>query len=150
VELISLMCERARRWSSLRVDGELSELESALLDAHLGRCPACAEFARGAEAVSEALAAAGLEEARIELVLPRSRRFTALARTGAVAATIACIGAGLAAFGHTGTGSATALKPVAMVAAGDSTNELRSLRREALILHNRVIPRNRQVPGESV
>jgi hypothetical protein len=32
MELVPLLCERARRWSSLRVDGELSELECRLLD----------------------------------------------------------------------------------------------------------------------
>ena len=31
------LCARARFWVSLRVDGELSELEGALLDAHLAR-----------------------------------------------------------------------------------------------------------------
>ena len=30
----SSRCERARFWASLRADGELSELESALLHAH--------------------------------------------------------------------------------------------------------------------
>ena len=34
-ELRPHMCERAREWGSLRLDGELSELERVLLDAHL-------------------------------------------------------------------------------------------------------------------
>jgi anti-sigma factor RsiW len=34
-------CERARFWASLRLDGELSELEGASLDVHLARCAAC-------------------------------------------------------------------------------------------------------------
>ena len=38
------MCERAREWASLRLDGELSELERALLDAHTRNCAACAEY----------------------------------------------------------------------------------------------------------
>jgi predicted anti-sigma-YlaC factor YlaD len=54
-------CERARAWASLRADGELSELEAALLDAHLDRCDGCRSFARGAEAV-----AAALRHARVE------------------------------------------------------------------------------------
>ena len=45
-------CDRAREWSSLRLDGELSELESALLEAHLKHCTACAAFAVAAEAVA--------------------------------------------------------------------------------------------------
>jgi predicted anti-sigma-YlaC factor YlaD len=57
----SHVCGRARAWASLRADDELSELESALLDAHLGRCAACRSFARGAEEVANALRAARLE-----------------------------------------------------------------------------------------
>ena len=41
----SLLCERARGWVSLSLDGELSEFERALLDAHLGRCAECSVFA---------------------------------------------------------------------------------------------------------
>src|SRR5581483_3650779 len=37
-------CERARAWVSLRLDDEISELEDAMLEAHLGRCAACREF----------------------------------------------------------------------------------------------------------
>jgi hypothetical protein len=37
-------CDRARQWSSLRLDGELSELESVLLDKHLEMCGACLAF----------------------------------------------------------------------------------------------------------
>jgi predicted anti-sigma-YlaC factor YlaD len=45
----------------LELDGELSELETALLDAHLGRCVPCAAFARDVRAFSRALRAAPLE-----------------------------------------------------------------------------------------
>ena len=34
-------CDRAREWVSLELDGELSELGAARLDAHLVRCAAC-------------------------------------------------------------------------------------------------------------
>lgn len=37
-------CERARQWSSLRLDGELSQVESGLLDRHLAACAACRRF----------------------------------------------------------------------------------------------------------
>jgi anti-sigma factor RsiW len=40
-------CERAREWSSLRLDGELSELEEALLDKHLESCALCEAFDAG-------------------------------------------------------------------------------------------------------
>ncbi|HXK15518.1 MAG TPA: zf-HC2 domain-containing protein, partial [Gaiellaceae bacterium] len=57
----SHLCERARWWASLRADGELSELESALLDAHLGRCASCRTFARGTEEIAAALRSARLQ-----------------------------------------------------------------------------------------
>ena len=41
-------CARAREAASARADGELSELESGALDAHLHGCPACRDFARSA------------------------------------------------------------------------------------------------------
>lgn len=39
-----LACDRARRWSSLDVDGELSQLERALLRRHLEGCRPCHTF----------------------------------------------------------------------------------------------------------
>lgn len=45
-------CARARRWVSLRIDGELSELESALLDAHLAVCVDCRAFFDEAQALT--------------------------------------------------------------------------------------------------
>ena len=38
-------CDRAREYASLRLDGELSEFERALLDSHIERCPSCRAFA---------------------------------------------------------------------------------------------------------
>ena len=49
------VCERARAWVSLALDGELSELERRLLDAHVGRCAACDAFAAELEGVVEGL-----------------------------------------------------------------------------------------------
>src|SRR6476469_1307277 len=49
------LCARARFWASLRLDGELSELEGALLDAHLAQCADCGAFATSAEASTAAL-----------------------------------------------------------------------------------------------
>src|SRR3954454_17246769 len=48
----SHLCERARLWASLRADGELSELEGALLDAHLARCAECRSVAGGVGALA--------------------------------------------------------------------------------------------------
>ena len=56
-----LQCERARAWVSLWADGELSELESALLDTHLAGCGECRSFARDAEELTVVLRGARLE-----------------------------------------------------------------------------------------
>jgi len=59
--LQSAICERARSWISLREDDELSEFECALLDAHLARCAACAEFAADVSSTTLTLRAQPLE-----------------------------------------------------------------------------------------
>src|SRR6266545_4622365 len=41
----SWACDRARQAVSLGLDSELSQLERVLLERHLDRCAACAEFA---------------------------------------------------------------------------------------------------------
>jgi predicted anti-sigma-YlaC factor YlaD len=151
MDVISLMCERARRWSSLRVDGELSELESALLDAHLGGCHSCRAFAQGTETVAAALAVTPLEEPTpFAFKVPRRRRARRVFQSAAVATLVlvAAIAAGLAGIGAHGS-SARAVKPVVMVSTLDTPNELRQLRRAGLIQQGREAPRNRRVPVES-
>lgn len=130
MEPLSQLCERARTWASLRADGELSELEAALLDAHLGRCPACTDFARGFEDVAGALRATTLERpAPLALSLPR-RRLRAL---HAAAAAVVVVGAGIAALVAAPSGQHASVKPVAMVAAAESPDGLRQLRRPLLV-----------------
>ena len=65
-------CERARQWASLRVDGELSELEDSLLEKHLEGCSSCSAFAVGLAATTEAVRAVPLE--RPEISYPRFER----------------------------------------------------------------------------
>ena len=67
-------CERARQWSSLRIDGELSELEGALLDRHLGVCGPCLAFDRQLQASATALRAAPLEVPRRRFEFPEQPR----------------------------------------------------------------------------
>ena len=55
-------CERARQWASLRIDGELSELEDALLEKHLEGCVSCSAFAIRLAATTEAVRAAPQEQ----------------------------------------------------------------------------------------
>lgn len=148
----SHLCERARSWASLRADGELSELESALLDAHLGRCTSCRTFARGTEEIAAALRSAHLQRpapflVRAEIQRARHTGLRALQVAAAVAVVAA---AGVIAAVSGPSRSADAAKPVAMVAGVDSPDALRALRRPALIEQGRAIPRNRQLPGEAV
>jgi anti-sigma factor RsiW len=66
-------CERARQWASLRIDGELSELEDALLEKHLEACAPCRSFATRLSATAELLRATPQERPRIDYA-PRRRR----------------------------------------------------------------------------
>ena len=90
-------CERAREWASLRLDGELSELEQALLNAHLGRCAACAEYARNVTDVTQALRRAEASRLSVPVALPLGRRalpLRAVSAAAAAAAVVAAVGLG--------------------------------------------------------
>lgn len=76
----SVVCDRVRSQVSLRLDGELSELESRMVDAHLVRCAECRAFKAGAVAVTEQLRAAPLEPLAAPVVVRRPAR-TWVART---------------------------------------------------------------------
>jgi hypothetical protein len=137
------LCARARFWVSLRVDDELSELEGALLDAHLGRCAGCRDFALGADASTAAIRAASyVGHSPVVLSLPRSpRRFVAGAGIAAVVAAAAVAGVlvrGAVAPHSTG---ATAGRAVAVIASLDTPDQLRRLRRTTL-LNERRLPRD--------
>jgi anti-sigma factor RsiW len=91
------ICERAREWASLRLDGELSELERALLDAHTRRCGACAHYVEEIGAITASIRSAELEQPR-PVILPLRRSFawaTRALQAGAAAAAVLAITAGL-------------------------------------------------------
>jgi hypothetical protein len=154
MERLSQLCERARAWASLRADGELSELESALLDAHLGRCADCHAFSRSAQNMAFALRTAQLEHPAPVAVRPLTgshrRTFVRTAQFAVAAAFVVAAGF-LASASGPDRSSAPTSKPVAMVAGADSPDNLRELRRPGLIGQGRrELPRNRFVPGISV
>jgi hypothetical protein len=66
-------CERARQWASLRIDGELTELEDALLEKHLTACGPCRSFAARLTATTELVRATPQERPQIDYA-PRGRR----------------------------------------------------------------------------
>jgi len=84
-------CDQARSLVSLRLDDELSELEDALLETHLGACEGCREFADETAVATRELRAAPLERLAHPIWLPTPRRHAYLrglqtAAAGAVAA----------------------------------------------------------------
>ncbi len=140
------LCARVRFWASLRLDGELSELEGALLDAHLARCPECAAYAAGSETSVTVLRATPLEPAK-PVVLPVQRpgrhavAFVAAAALVGAAAILGALGDG----SRSTSGSPVAARSVAVVATVETPDQLRRLRRTTL-LNARPLPR--EISGE--
>lgn len=77
VKTLTKQCERARECASLRLDGELSEFEHALLVAHLARCEPCRSFASELEAVTEHVRTTPLARLDQPIALPSRRRLLA-------------------------------------------------------------------------
>jgi anti-sigma factor RsiW len=88
----SIVCERVRAQVSLRVDDELSQLESRMVDAHLARCETCREFEASVLRLTERLRSAPLEPIPAPVVVRRigrtwlSRAQVSMAAAVAVAA----------------------------------------------------------------
>ena len=97
VRQLTKQCERARECASLRLDGELSEFEQAILGAHLARCEPCRSFAAELDAVTTRLRNAPLEPLEQPVTLPARRRVSL--RRAEVAAAAALM---LTALGVTG------------------------------------------------
>ncbi|MGH3036204.1 MAG: zf-HC2 domain-containing protein [Gaiellaceae bacterium] len=90
------VCERAREWSSLRLDGELSVLEEELLERHLGVCELCADFEDGMRTTAGAMRAAPVERPSRRTRIPARRAAgfsTKRRRTAVVAAAALALGA---------------------------------------------------------
>ncbi len=144
------LCERAREWASLRLDGELSQLEQALLDAHLVRCAECRAYATESEALTLTLRMVDPEQPTAPIVLPR-RASGALRnfQTGVAAAMViaaAALGSALGVFERSMDAPEPGTLPAATSAAtseDESADALRKFRRPSLI-HQRyaLLPRN--------
>ncbi|NUR77571.1 MAG: zf-HC2 domain-containing protein [Thermoleophilia bacterium] len=135
------LCARARFWASLRVDGELSELEGALLDAHLERCERCRAVTEGFGAAATMLRAA--QPARIapvSVAVPRSHR-RLIGSIGVAVVLIVGVVAGTFIRGEVGSNPPSTPRAIAVVAAADLPDELRSLQRTRL-LDTRKLPRH--------
>ena len=86
-------CMLARESASVRLDGELSELEAARLDAHLRACADCRAYAEQVGAIAAQLRAAPLEPPAQPFALPRRRVFSGLRLQAAVAAAAVAVAA---------------------------------------------------------
>jgi predicted anti-sigma-YlaC factor YlaD len=70
----SVDCDRVRFQISLDLDGQLSELERAMVTAHLARCVACSAYRDDVAAATDRLRATPFEPLDSPVVLPRRRR----------------------------------------------------------------------------
>lgn len=92
-------CRQARQWGSLRLDGELSELERLLLRRHLSRCEQCRAFVAGMEGVTRLVRSTPPAELERPLAAPapqparRSPRTVRLVAATAVVVVAAAVGA---------------------------------------------------------
>jgi predicted anti-sigma-YlaC factor YlaD len=127
-------CDRAREYASLRLDGELSELEGALLDSHLDHCPSCRAFSEDLVGLTGQLRTAPLARPEFAVSLPR-RRFAALGRaqmSAAAAAIVSVVGIGTL-FGFLSSSATTTSRAAPRMSSLAAENrEFRDLRREVL------------------
>jgi anti-sigma factor RsiW len=83
-------CERARAWSSRQLDGELSDLEAAMLHRHTQRCESCATFVENTARLTQLLRKAPLERFASQIVVTRRRHHPRVLRTASMLAA-ACV-----------------------------------------------------------
>ena len=122
----SRQCETSREWTSLRLDGELSELEEAMLRRHIAGCADCEAYVAAAEAFTARLRSAPLESPRpmFEAAAERTGRSRFLG-VGAAAAAVAASAAVLFA---PGLGSRPASVELADLGAGTADVTLDAMR----------------------
>lgn len=127
----SANCDRARAWASLRLDGEISELEDAFLEAHLHRCAVCSEYEEGMRGAVLALREQPLEQLDHPVIVAGRRRISvrpvAVARAAAVVVAVIGVSAVLGTQSAKGPTSPAAKSPV-FAAEDDDLEQLRALR----------------------
>lgn len=127
-------CMRAREDASALLDGELSELEAAHLDAHLRDCGECAAYARELGALTVRLRVEPPAQPALPIFVARRRRPLARLHVAAAAVTILAATGSSFAFGHMlgsqgGARSATTGTTIARTALRPPSEVLSMLRR---------------------
>lgn len=84
-------CMRAREFVSAGLDGELSELEAAHLDGHLGACATCRAYAAGVAATAALLRSAPLERVDLPALHVSGRRSVSRVQLAAAALLVAAV-----------------------------------------------------------
>jgi predicted anti-sigma-YlaC factor YlaD len=129
-------CQRAREAVSAQLDGELAELGSARLAAHLRECAACSGYALEAAAIATRLRAAPLERPRQPIELSSRRRPGA--RIAAAAAVVAAAAVAAVALGHSLSPSSQPVR----TATGATTPSLQQdiVSQHILAMERRLVP----------
>ena len=135
-------CERAREFLSLRLDGELSELEDALVRTHVGRCAECHDFAVSLDGFTGLLRAAPLERPSRPISLPRrahaALRGVQFAAAAAAVAVVIGVGSMLALLGSPSSPHSH-LPQVNGSFRNEDLAELRRLRRSELVFTSTIV-----------
>ena len=98
---LTAACNRARQWISLEVDGDVSQIERAMLANHLDGCQTCRVFASDVSAFHRMLSETPMEALSRPIELPRRARTFAFSRVAVVApaaAAIVALGVGVGAW----------------------------------------------------
>jgi predicted anti-sigma-YlaC factor YlaD len=91
----SVTCTRVREQVSLRLDGELSELEQRMLDSHLTRCQQCRAYSTNVVEFTSALREAPAVPLLRPVIVSRARRISIARLQFGVAAALALAALGL-------------------------------------------------------
>lgn len=129
------LCDRAREWTSLRLDGELSPLEEELLDRHLEGCDACRRYAVDVHWATDVLRLTPQERPtrRVTLPAPPARRVTRHRLTAIAAAASLAVGALVGSLLERPASQAPADLPTEVSLLSNEAKELRDLPRTRVL-----------------
>ena len=129
------LCERAREWTSLYLDGELSPLEEELLDRHLEACDACRAFAADVGWATDVLRLTPQERPtrRVTLPAPPARRVTRRRLTAVAAAAALALGALVGSLVERPSSQAPAEVPTEVSLLSNEAKQLRDLPRTRVL-----------------